>query len=69
MSEVRGFLGTCGVVRIFIEHYADIIRPLVLLTKKDVPFLWEAAQQQAMDLLKQRVVSAPALAPIDYASK
>ena len=32
-------------------------------------FMWGGEQQAAMDTLKQHVVSAPVLAPIDYASK
>ena len=31
-------------------------------------FVWGEAEQSAMDVLKQCVVSVPALAPIDYAS-
>ena len=68
VMEVQGFLGTCGVVRIFIESFAEISRPLVQLTQKDVEFLWGEEQQRAMDHLKQHVVMAPALAPIDYLS-
>jgi Reverse transcriptase (RNA-dependent DNA polymerase) len=64
--EVHGFLGTCGVVRIFIHNFAEIARPLVELTKKDMEFMWDGRRQQAMDDLKQQVLSAPALCPIDY---
>ena len=38
VSEVRSFLGTCGVLRIFIKGYTLIARPLIQLTRKDVPF-------------------------------
>ena len=68
LTEVRDFLLTCGVVQIFIEQFVEIARPLVQLTWKGVEFVWGEAQQSAMDNLKQRVISAPALAPIDYAS-
>ena len=56
------------MVRIIIEHFAEIAHPLVQLTQKGVVFVWGEAQQSAMDNLKQRVISAPALAHIDYAS-
>ena len=69
VSDVRGFLGTCGVVRIFIHRFAEISRPLVNLTKKGVPFAWGIQQQGAMDQLKQSVLSAPALSPIDYTAQ
>ena len=34
VTEVQGFLGTCGVVRIFIEKFGEISQPLVQLTKR-----------------------------------
>ena len=68
VTEVWGSLGTCGVVHIFIERFAEISRPLVQLTRKGVEFVWGQEQQTAMDCLKQSVVTAPALAPIDYLS-
>lgn len=69
VSEVRGFLGTCGVVRVFIKDFAAIARPLVQLTKKDEDFTWEAKHDDAMFKLKAAVCSAPALRPIDYRSQ
>ena len=38
---VRGFLGAAGYYMKFIENYADIARPLVLLTKKHARFHWD----------------------------
>ena len=32
LTEVRGFLGTCGVVRIFIKCFSELAWPLVKLT-------------------------------------
>lgn len=66
ISEVRGFLGTCGVLRIFIRDYSFHARPLVNLTKKDVDFEWSTAHAAAMLDLKKAVSESPALRPIDY---
>jgi hypothetical protein len=68
LTEVRGFLGVTGVVRIFIQNYATIARPLIHLTRKDVEFEWTDEQEKAMNELKDKVTSAPCLRPIDYAS-
>jgi hypothetical protein len=68
LKEVRGFLGLCGTVRIWIKDYSQIARPLVELTKKDVEFHWNEPQEGAFQHLKQLVTSAPALRPIDYNS-
>jgi len=69
LTEVQGFLGTCGVVQIFIESFAEITCPLVFLACKNVVFKWEELQQTSMDLLKQHVTSAPALIPLNYSSQ
>lgn len=68
VTEVRGFLGTCGVVRIWIQGFAQLAKPLVELTKDNVPFEITDECIQAMDALKQKVMAAPALRPIDYKS-
>ena len=68
-SEVRAFLGTCGVHRIFIKNYTVIARPLIRLTRKDEPFVMEAPQLEAMAKLKDAIANSPALRPIDYESK
>lgn len=66
VTAVRGFLGLCGTVRIWIQNYSQIARPLVDLTRKAVEYHWDAEQQEAFDQLKKLVTSAPALKPIDY---
>ncbi|KAF7643479.1 hypothetical protein LDENG_00238730, partial [Lucifuga dentata] len=62
ISELRSFLGVCNYSRRFIENYADLARPLTELLKKDVPFVWSEAREQAMKFLKQQLCSAPCLA-------
>ena len=68
MTHVRGFLGTCGVLRIFIRNFASIARPLVNLTRKGVPFEWGDAQRAAMTRLKDEIIRSPALRRLDYES-
>ena len=38
LTQVRGFLGTCNVLWIFIQNFAAIARLLVGLTRKGIPF-------------------------------
>lgn len=68
-KDVRGFMGLCGTVRIWIAHYSTIGRPLTELTRHNVEFIWDNRRQEAFDKLKKAVTSAPALRPIDYTSK
>lgn len=39
LTEVRGFLGVCGVVRIWVKDFSKKAKPFVKLTKKGVE--WE----------------------------
>jgi hypothetical protein len=68
LKEVRGFLGLCGTVRIWIKDYSQIARPLVDLTRKAIEFHWGSKQEEAFVRLKALVTKAPALRPIDYTS-
>lgn len=68
LSDVRAFLGTVGVLRIFIRNFAHRAHHLVQLTRKDTPFEFGPLQQKAQDDLKQAVLESPALRPIDYTS-
>jgi hypothetical protein len=68
VTEVRGFLGTVGVVRRWIKDFAKIARPLVQLTRKaETPvFEWTDDAQSAMERLKFLATTAPPLVAIEY---
>jgi len=68
-TQVHGFLGTCGVLHIFIRDFSRIARPLINLMKKDAPFVFGAEQRKAMQILKDAVLSSPSLKRLDYASE
>ena len=61
VKGVRSFLGFGNFYRRFISHYSDLARPLHDLTKKDTPWRWEHAEQNAFDTLKKRFTEAPVL--------
>jgi len=69
VKEVRGFLGLCGTVRIWIENYSKLARPLTQLVRKDQPFEWTKECEESFNTLKRLVTSAPALRSIDYTSE
>ena len=66
LTEVCDFLGVCGIVRIWVKDFVKHARLLVVLTKKDVEFVWGPEQEKAMEDLKQAIVMALCLQPIDY---
>ena len=58
---VRSFLGAVGYYMKFIDEYAKIARPLVLLTRKNARFHWGEDCQQAFETLKNKLATASVL--------
>ncbi|KAL8442510.1 hypothetical protein Emed_007256 [Eimeria media] len=57
VTQVLQFLGLVGFVRMFMgTRFADMAKPLVELTKKNVPFIWEEKHTKAIQMLKRRLV-------------
>ncbi len=66
VDNVCSFLGLVGYCRAFVKNFASIASPLTRLLKKDVTFLWNDAQQQSFNTLKDVLTRAPILAFPDY---
>ena len=66
LKALRHFLGMIGYYRPFIKHFATIAKPLTELTKKDVPYVWEEAQNNAFNILKDCMVTDPILTYPDF---
>ena len=65
-KEVRGFLGLCGTVQIWIKGCSQLAQPLMELWRKSEEFIWDQKRQEAFDTLKELVSSALTLNTIDY---
>ncbi|GJR04191.1 putative reverse transcriptase domain-containing protein [Tanacetum coccineum] len=61
-TEICQFLGLAGYYRRFIEGFSKIAKPMTKLTQKKVKFKWGDKQEAAVQLLKQKLCSAPILA-------
>ncbi len=66
VENVRSFLGLAGYQAAFVNNFASIASPLTRLLKKDVPCLWNDAQQHNFTTLKDALTHAPILAFRDY---
>jgi hypothetical protein len=66
LSDVRAFLGTIGVCRMFIRNFAHRAHHLTKLTRKEAPFEYGPKQIEAQEDLKIALLDSPALRPIDY---
>ena len=69
VKDIRGFLGLCGTIQIWIPNYSLLARLLIELIRKDVDFEWTNKRQEAFDALKKVITLAPALRSIDYSSE
>ena len=68
LTDVRAFLGTVGVARIFIKDFTKRAHALTQLTRKDVPFTFGPEQMAAFNDLKHALLDCPALHPLNYQS-
>ncbi|XP_057759516.1 uncharacterized protein LOC130979959 [Arachis stenosperma] len=60
------FLGHAGFYRRFIRDFSKIAKPLSNLLVSDTPFVFDKNCMLAYELLKQKLSSAPIIAPPDW---
>ncbi|GJY90920.1 putative reverse transcriptase domain-containing protein, partial [Tanacetum coccineum] len=61
-TEVRQFFRLAGYYRRFIEGFSLISKPLTKLTQKDKKYEWGKEEEEAFQILKHKLCSAPILA-------
>ncbi|GJR83370.1 putative reverse transcriptase domain-containing protein [Tanacetum coccineum] len=61
-TEIRQFLGLAGYYQRFIEGFLKIAKSMTKLTQKGVKFDWGEKEENAFQLIKQKLCSAPILA-------
>jgi hypothetical protein len=66
--DIRAFVRTIGVCRLFIQNFAHRAHHLVKLTHKGAQWEFGPLQETAMDDLKQALLTSLALWPINYKS-
>ena len=60
-KELKQFLGLASYYRRFVRGFAKIASPLHWLSEKNKPWAWTDECEQAFNLLKHHLISAPIL--------
>nr|GEX96252.1 putative reverse transcriptase domain-containing protein [Tanacetum cinerariifolium] len=61
-TEIRYFLGLAGYYQRFIEGFSKIAKSMTKLTQKGIKFDWGEKEENAFQLIKQKLRSTPILA-------
>ena len=60
VKTIKSFLGLCNYYRPFVPNFADLAKPMNRLLKKEIPFEWTEACEEAFQKLKV-LLTLPAL--------
>ena len=66
VTQVRGFLGICVYIRMFINNFSEIASPLRKLTRKNAQWNWNQECQQSFEQLKKIVGTDITLKKLNY---
>ncbi len=65
-TKLRRFLGMAQYYKQYINGYADIVEPLYDMLKEDGLAVWGQAQQEAFDIIKNKLITEPIRAHSDF---
>lgn len=65
-KNIKQFLGLAGYYRRFLGDFSKIAKPLTTLLKKDEPFVWQEAQENAFKTLRDKLCTEPLLQHPDF---
>ncbi len=69
VTTVRRFIGMASYYRRFVKDFSKIAGPLFELTKQGIKFKWTESERTAFEDLKNRLLSSPILAHVDFEAK
>ena len=65
-KSMQSFLGRINFVRRFIRSFAETIKPMQDMIKKNVEFKWGSKEKEYFDTIKIDMAQAPALLSPDF---
>jgi hypothetical protein len=61
VKYVRILFGLDSFYRRLVPNFAEVVKPLTMLTRKDQQFIWSPSQQEAFEGMKDRLCKTPTL--------
>ena len=68
-KAMQSFLRKINFVRRFISDFAEIVKPLQEMIKKDFNFKWTRERREAFENIKEAIVEAPTLRSPNFDNK
>ena len=65
LKGIQGFMGLANYYAQFVPKFADLYKPLTVLTQKSTPFVWGEAAHEAFQRIKERIGSKRTVAILD----
>ena len=65
-KAMQSFLGKINLVRRFIFDFAEILKPLQEMIKKDFNFKWTKERREAFEKIKESIVEDPTLRSLNF---
>jgi hypothetical protein len=69
ISKIRCFHGLASFYRRFVKDFSTLVTPLNEVVRKTVGFKWDDDNENAFNLLKERLILAPLLILLDFIKK
>ena len=69
VKQVRQYLGLIGYYRSHIQSFAKYAVPLTNLLQKDAEWCWSDVEQNAFELLKEKLLSGTATQYPDFSKR
>ncbi len=65
LKQIQRFLKFCNFYKRFIRNFAQIVKSLIKLTRKNVSFVWNEICKQTFKLLKKTIIKTSILTHFD----
>jgi hypothetical protein len=65
-KDIQSFVGKINFIRIFIPNFAELVKHIIDMLRKDSKVKWHDATMEYFESIKKALMSAPTLINLDY---